>query len=343
MRATATDVPGRDGVTRIDLRARPSDVASDSEANLAWNLRTLNLMARARLIEIESEPPPTLQPGSDESPEALDRRACEAFNTYFSQALVRPKPGHRDGEVWKHQIENERRRTGRANRDQLDAVRELVESIPEFGGAFADVYRLDMAGEEVRPEPVCGGCPGCRADGHDRTAYLPPEPVLPAGLAFPVHIRLRSALRVADGEAFAVVTYSGPGLSDRERRRWRDFVLRELFPRLAGFGIREFAVSRTWRTSALYAGLFRYAPEAYVIHSPGGEPDGGPAWRLPRLTLLDPADPPPVIPGWAFRLDRPLHVLLVPANARDPDRPADPYTDRHRSLPITAVLDELIR
>jgi superfamily II DNA/RNA helicase len=95
MRATATDVPGRDGVTRIDLRARPSDVPSDSEANLAWNLRTLNLMARARLIEIESEPPPTLEPVPGESPEAFDLRAREAFNTYFSQALVRPKPGHR--------------------------------------------------------------------------------------------------------------------------------------------------------------------------------------------------------------------------------------------------------
>src|SRR5262249_52211360 len=42
MRATAVDVPGRDGVYRVDLRARPSDVASDSEANLAWNLRTLH-------------------------------------------------------------------------------------------------------------------------------------------------------------------------------------------------------------------------------------------------------------------------------------------------------------
>jgi hypothetical protein len=200
-----------------------------------------------------------------------------------------------------------------------------------------------MGGEQVRPEPVCGGCPGCRADGQDRTAYVPPEPILPAGLAFAVHPRLRAALRMADGEAFAVVTYSGSALSDRERRRWRDLVLRELFPRLAGLGIREFAVGRTWRASPQYAGLFRYAPEGYIIHAPAGEPDGGPAWRLPRITLLDPSDLPPVIPGWAFRLARPLHVLLVPADARDPDRPADPYTDRHRSLPVTAVLDELTR
>jgi superfamily II DNA helicase RecQ len=47
MFATAMDVPGRDGVYRVDLSARPSDVPSDGEANLAWNLRTLNLMARA--------------------------------------------------------------------------------------------------------------------------------------------------------------------------------------------------------------------------------------------------------------------------------------------------------
>jgi hypothetical protein len=284
-----------------------------------------------------------VEPQPGEAPEAFDLRAREAFDAYFSQALVRPRPGHRDEAVWKEQIEDERQRTGRANRDQLDTVRSLVEASREFGSAFADVYTLDMGGEEVRPEPVCGGCPGCRADGQDRTAYLPPEPVLPSGCTFPVQRRLRSALRVADGEALAVVTYSWPVTSDRERRRWHDLVLRELFPRLAGLGIREFAVSRRWRASALYAVLFRHAPEGYVSHAPAGEPDGGPGWRLPRLTLLDPSDPPPIIPGWAFRLDRPLHLLLVPADARDPDRPAEPYTDRHRSLPVTAVLDELTR
>jgi hypothetical protein len=343
MRATAKDLPDRDGVTRIDLRARPSDVVSDSDANLAWNLRTLNLMARARLVEIESEQPPTLEPGPGESPESYDLRAREAFDTYFSQALVRPKPGHRNEAVWKHQIEDERRRTGHANRDQLDTVRKLVESTPEFGETFADVYTLEIGGDEVRPELACGGCPGCRADGQDRTAYLSPEPVLPTGLAFTVHPRLRSALRLSDGEALSVITYSRSVQSERERRRWRDLILRELFPRLAGFGIREFSVGRTWRASMLYAGLFRYSPDAYVVHSSVGETDGSPVRRLPRLTLLDPADPPPIIPGWAFRLVCPLHVLLVPADARDPDRPADPYTDRHRSLPVTAVLDELTR
>jgi superfamily II DNA/RNA helicase len=95
MRATATDVPGRDGTIRVDLRARPSDVPSDSDANLAWNLRTLNLMARAQLIAVEHGPPPEVEPQPGEAPEAFDLRAREAFDAYFSQALARPGPDER--------------------------------------------------------------------------------------------------------------------------------------------------------------------------------------------------------------------------------------------------------
>jgi ATP-dependent DNA helicase RecQ len=342
MLAQSEAVQGRDSVLRLDLTARPEDISADSDANLAWNLRTLLLMARAGLVELESEPPPALEPAPNELPAAFDARAHTSFDRYFSRALITPKPGHRCVEVWKTRIEDERRRTGGANRDQLARIRQLLTGGREFGEAFAELYALDATGEEVRPEPVCGGCPGCRADGADRTWYMPPAPPPPAGRDFPVDPRLRAALRFSEGEALAVVTYPRPGPSPRSQRRWRDLVLRELFPRLAGLGVREFAVGPRWKGTELYSGLSRYAPERYVVHAPLEE-ESEPAWPLPRASLLDPSDPPDVVPRWQVLLHRPLHVLLVPADARDPDRPDDLYADRHRSLPVSAVLDELTR
>jgi superfamily II DNA/RNA helicase len=341
MRARTGSVPNRpQDVVRVDLRARPADVTEDSEANVAWNLRTLTLMARAGLVGLESEPPPDLDPEPAETPEAFDSRARGEFEDYFSRAVVELRDGHRNKDVWESRIQAERARTRAGNQDQLASVRELLAGEREFGEAFAEAYRLTADGQEICPDPVCGSCPVCRARGDVRPLEGLPEPTVRTLPTLDVEPRLRTALQLAAGESLRVVTYRRPGFALRDRRRWRDQVLRELFPRLAALGVREFAVGPAWATEKRYENLYRHTPDRYLVHS---DPAGTSELSVGRVTLIDPADPPPVVPRSVLRLRRPLHLVLVPTDAREPDRPADPYTDRNPTLRFDAVLAELTR
>ena len=64
---------------------------------------------------------------------------------------------------------------------------------------------------------------------------------------------------------------------------------------------------------------------------------------MPRVTLLDPADPPSVIRASLFGLSRPFHLLLVPDDSRDPDRPGEAYRARNPTTPLEAFLTRLDR
>jgi len=335
----AASVPGREDVVRVNLTAKPPDITQDSDANVSWNMRTINVMARAKLIELENESPPAMEPKDDESKDQFDDRAKRAFNEYFSHALVRIRPGHRDSEIWNDRIAAERLRTGSASRNQLEAMQELLTGAREFGEAFADVYSLTTRNEDIRPEATCGGCSTCRARGRNATGYVPPEPN-PPDFSWEIDPRLRTALRLANGQTFAVVTYDRPRPTPRNFRRWRDTILLEFLPRLARLGIREFAVGPELRRQGPYNDLYRYAPEGYVLQANLDEPITG--WPVPRAMFLDPSDAMGLLPRWALRLRR-VHIVIAPESIRDPDHPADLYKDRNPVLSFAAVLDELMR
>src|SRR5262249_33451954 len=54
-RRTPTDDPG---LIKIDLEAVPAYLRGSNEYNVSWNMRTLLLMSRARLVELEVEANP---------------------------------------------------------------------------------------------------------------------------------------------------------------------------------------------------------------------------------------------------------------------------------------------
>lgn len=177
MHQTAEPATGRDGVLRVRLDARRPGLSGDNDANVAWNLRTLNLMARAGLLTLENERPPEVARENGETEVAFEARRHAAFENYFTQALVRPGEGHLRREVWDVVVEQERQRNFQASRDQLDLLGEVLGQQREFADLFAEVYRITRGVIAVEPELTCGGCPVCRARGDDSLR----EPVLPVG------------------------------------------------------------------------------------------------------------------------------------------------------------------
>jgi hypothetical protein len=340
----ATRSPGSESqsVIPLDLKARRPGVRADNDANVGWNLQTLNLLTRAGLIRLHAERPPELRREPGEAPEAFAARHVAAFARYFATARVEVLGNVHDRAAWEGAVAAERERTAAAGADQLRLMRELLSAGREFSELFAKVYAVndDEAGVWVHAVPACGGCPGCRADGIDRTGYETPRPSAPPVVPRDVEPRLRAALGVNPGARLAVVTYPRPAESGRERRRWLDTVLGILFPRAVALGVCELSVSAAWAEQPAYRRLHQYCPEHYLLHHSPDEPDDE-DWPVPRLTLLDPADPPPAVTAELIGLDRPLHLLMIPEDARDPERPGVAYRARYPHTPLQTLLARL--
>jgi len=334
----------KEDVFAVDLRAKRPGQTQDNDANVGWNLQTLNLMARAGLVRLHAARPPELERGAGEAAEAYDARVAAAFERYFATARVQPLGGFdlRSPDVWDERVQPERERTAGAAGDQLDLLKRMLSGECEFADALSRVYQVEGDGVWIGADPVCGGCPVCRAEGHDRSGYTLPRPGVPDAPPLEPDSRLRAAAGVPEDSPVAVVTYPPPGSRGRERRRWDDLILGTLLPRLIALGVREVGASAAWAARPAFRGLYRLCSDRYILYTPPEE-DGADGWAVPRVTLLDPADPPPVIRASLFGLSRPFHLLLVPDDARDPDRPGEAYRARNPTTPLEALLTRLDR
>jgi hypothetical protein len=98
----------------------------------------------------------------------------------------------------------------------------------------------------------------------------------------------------------------------------------------------EIACADGWRKRADYRRLYELAPGRFVIHRPSEEKDaaaGEPA--IARITLWEGTSVPP---QWLSDLIRPFHLLLIPNDTPDPERPTERYADHHRTLDITTLI-----
>jgi superfamily II DNA/RNA helicase len=335
----------RADVFDVDLRAKRPGQKQDNDANVGWNLQTLNLMARAGLLRLHAARPPEPERRDDETAEAFEARAAREFEVYFLTARVEPCGGLdlRDPRVWERCAQPERERTAGAAGDQLALLKRMLSGECEFAEALQRVYQVEGDGVWIGADPVCGGCPVCRAEGYDRTYYEPPWPAPPPIPPREPDPRLRSAAGVPDDAPAAVVTYPPPGARGRERRRWEDLVLGLMLPRLVGLGVREIGASEAWADRPAFRRLHRFSADRYLIYAHPSEEGVGDGWPVPRVTLLDPAETPAAVPAGLFRLRRPFHLLLVPEDTRDPDRPRVTYRGRYPTTPLDAFLDRLDR
>ncbi len=333
-------------VFAVDLRAKRAKVVQDNDANVSWNLQTLNLMARARLLKLHAARPPELEQEADETPAQFEIRVERLFDDYFATARVETLGGvdHRDLAVWETIVQAERERTADAGGDQLDLLQAMFEGRHEFGDALEQVYSVADAGASIDVEAVCGGCPVCRSEGLDRTEYSLPLPTIPPVSRRMPDARLVAATGLGPDAEFAVVAYPPVGDSPRARRRWNDLVLQVLLPRLIDLGVREIAASAAWAEQPAYRQLYGRCPERYILHADvavsGFDDDN---WPIPRVTLLDPASPPPIVSHELIRLFRPFHLLLIPHDARDPSFPNQAYRERNPTTPLESFLNRLDR
>jgi superfamily II DNA or RNA helicase len=157
-----------------DSRYRvPVDVAPDyrpdsyNEYNVAWNLRTLTLMARAGLIQLDAEPPPTYPDFEGVPEEQIDFAFSIKLEDYRNHRVVRIlEENHYEETVWRVRVENLRQRSYAAQQRSFELMNQLLAARGCVSEPLAEMYAIPARGERrgVAVAYSCGGCRDCRTN-----------------------------------------------------------------------------------------------------------------------------------------------------------------------------------
>jgi ATP-dependent DNA helicase RecQ len=318
-----------DGGLDIDLDTMPTYIPEESGHNRQWNVRTLNLMAQAGLISLQSALPTARKTG--EPDDHWQRRLEE----YPLHADARITAHIRDGRTndrtfWQRGFAAQRASVATEQTSSLDQLRRLLTNDRCVAERIAEYYRVPWRGGVLRTIINCRGCPYCRA--------MEPE-------------RAQGALYHDGGEPFpGMVHWSGQpdplaalrGEAPWMSLWWHDHATRDdLLPQLlvllvrrglcilAGPGVHPLLAARVQRQAW---------PKPVVVDHDDNLTDGFPG---PMIWLADDsATLPKIIQG---RLLAGVPTYLVhPRELADPQRPHLRLSQScDVSLPLSTVLGAL--
>jgi ATP-dependent DNA helicase RecQ len=305
------------GLWKIKIDAVREGLPGSSEHNVNWNMRTLILMARAGLINLEIEvnrDEQDVDPGED------------ASSLLAAMANVRVRirdDGHLIPEVWEKAVSASRNKTLAAAQRNLEMMKELLPRSSslnqqigqEVGATLARLYRIRSARWSVQVTQVCGGCPKDRFESWDRGHYA--EPVV-----VPV-CRVLAASVTAWQEKFPWVDPGFAYVFYDESRPMED--LRLALLQFAGWLVQSCSVRElaAHPTSSLvrhteWNRLYHRSRDRVLLHRSLLDFDLEPYSPLARVTILEPNSSPKLVSDIQI-LQRPFHVLLLPLGMPDPD------------------------
>ena len=211
-----------EGTYLLSLDDRPPNIAEAGVRNASWNLRTLVLMARARLIAFAAHAPPTTErhPGEDEA--AFEVRLRQDLARFAREvAICVLDPRFSDKSHWNDVLARTRDKLRAADKEAFRLVCELRDLRRPLADVFADVYTLEVP--PVRPPRVAGNCPVTRRNG--TAAFTAPEPEVTTIIqtAAAVSERLEQSLTsCSDNVARSWIAYETGSGDAKSIRRWRD-------------------------------------------------------------------------------------------------------------------------
>ena len=295
----------------VDLDVVPPRLKQQSDYNAAWNMRTLIMMARAGLLDLESEPPIDPERLPNETDIQFEERSGAYWAGYFRKTVVRMRyDNYRSEAIFTERMGLERSRAFNAALANGALLDRLLLGHTEISALLDELYRSHAPRRSVVVSRACGGCPEHRRSGERSARYAEPvtfgieEAVAPEigaiktrfphlNLAAPVILPLPSMLDESGALA----------------------LLRDL---VSSFGIREVAISSRIRNTPAVERLHRHVPDrVLLVQSLEEEIECPSAYPIARATLLSEAR----IPPYLSLMERPVHFVLAPAQTPDPRHP----------------------
>lgn len=168
------------GKYRVNINLPPSyaegDIDMSSSQNRNWNIRTLNLMARGGLIQLDSQSPPDRKNFND------DKIFFDALDSYYNSYLIEIKNEyHLSRETWDNVIEPIRLQRQEYSRHSLELMQETLKPKKRcLGEIFREAYYIPSRKipprKSVNVSMSCGGCEFCRQQNKTPFTGVLPTP-----------------------------------------------------------------------------------------------------------------------------------------------------------------------
>lgn len=303
-------------VRLVDLRKRPGHQSQENEYNRDWNMRTLILLARAGLIQLESKRPLQIGRGAEESEAAFKARAEAEKESYFAHIPVRSLDARLMNQShFEHQAGAVRQRGTEAASRAFDQMLKALSGQQEMAEVLVEL----LASDDVVVSPACRGCPASAGIHEGADVYQIPPGI---GISKLVPYNFQNwRHRFGDLDPSMVVVLFPDDTTDKT-------VLKAIQAAVASFGVQEVALHPTLKQSpTAFSELHRWASDRILVlrdlYETPAAPDTLP---LPRATLIMPWGDDP-LPDDLLLLDRPLHLVFAPASIRDAQHPLRLYRD----------------
>lgn len=163
----------------LNLSTLPAHLQQGSDSNERWNMRTLTLMVRARLIELVALSRKRTAI-ADDTPDAFDDTEWAAVRLLDT--------GHRRQDVFGLRIDAARQEVHAACSKGFEQMRVVANGRREISQALADTYRIQRDGVWAPVSACCGGCRMHWDNRFESVAYTPP--VAGRSSAFEPHLNL---------------------------------------------------------------------------------------------------------------------------------------------------------
>jgi ATP-dependent DNA helicase RecQ len=312
MYGSSKQLDGIGQLLEVDLAVVPPRLRQQSDYNQSWNMRTLIMMARAGMLQLESRPPSRILTHEEGQLPDSETRNEEYWTSYFEKAVVgMAEFGHLGKDRFEELISKERQRSFETARENRTLIDRLLGGRVEISSLLDQLYRSNAPGRSVIVSPACGGCTVDRRDGTVRRDYSAP-PAFGIEQVGTWDFSLFSA-RFPQLDLRQPVIMPIAGHSD-DRSIFsilRDFV--------SLFGVREIATTSTFRrnTHAL-TDLHKQSEDHILLLQSLEEEQSRPSsYELPRVSVWS-EECGDRLPKFLFTMKRPLHVIIARASIPDP-------------------------
>ena len=302
-------VPSEGGLFSINIDAVPIHRQGGNEYNVSWNMRTLLLMSRAGLLELDIE-------NNDEYVDAVEEFSPSSPLVAMAKIRIRIlNSGHQLPEVWERVVGPTRASTYHSGARNLNLMRGLLQGQREVANTLAELYRIRSLRWTVDVTRVCGGCPSDRFVGAAHPGY---------------HVPSAAAIQAIDSVSLDSWNMYFPWLDPAWALIFYDDAMtlaavQKEIVKFVGWlvgecGFKEIAADSRAPLVQLSAWnkMYRHAPDGVILHRNLDQLDQEPYTPLARVTVIDSNVTRQELEKISL-LQRPYHVVLLPQSMKDPD------------------------